>query len=66
LQIPAHPNTPASTNPTLHPSKPPQNPDQRGEAALAVQEDASALMLVLCVTLAGSVLSASFVVALAR
>jgi len=31
-----------------------------------VRQDSAALMLVLCVTLAGSVLSASFVVHLAR
>jgi hypothetical protein len=41
-------------------------PLQRGEAAMAVRQDAAALMLVLCVVLAGSVLSASFVVHLAR
>ncbi|GBF94218.1 hypothetical protein Rsub_06488 [Raphidocelis subcapitata] len=41
-------------------------PLRHDEAARAVREDAAALMLVLCVTLAGSVLSASFVVQLAR
>lgn len=38
----------------------------RGEAALAVRADAAALMLVLCVTLAGSVLGASFAAHLLR
>ncbi|KAI8469139.1 MAG: hypothetical protein J3K34DRAFT_522412 [Monoraphidium minutum] len=51
--------------PTIRVSSQPL-PLQRGEAALAVAEDAAALMLVLCVTLAGAVLTASFAVHLAR
>ena len=41
-------------------------PRQPGEAALTVRADSASLMLVLCVTLAASVLSASFAVPLAR
>jgi hypothetical protein len=37
-----------------------------GQAAERVRQDAGALMLVLCMTLAASVLSASFVVFLVR
>jgi hypothetical protein len=41
-------------------------PLREGEKAQRVRQDAGALMLVLCMTLAASVLSASFVVFLVR